>query len=286
MTGLPNDFVSIDPTFTILDPSKVEEACKAMIEATKKEEGVLYYGFVRTETTLLCVEAYKDGEAVKKHLENVGPILTASLEAGTIKLDSLKIQGPKEQLEIVKPATDPLGAEYYETIQEGITFMQSMVGKEDTNKVMVSAYPIFTVPDWPKAEEQLKQFIADTSAESKCHFYGFTKHDDKLICRESYHSGEGLLEHLGVNGERLGKCLEEGIIKLEVLKLLGPKEELEKLKEAGEPFGAIMMEYMGGFTRFSVRRWLLTIIFFHNNKRGRFGSYHSLSHSRLFRTRQ
>lgn len=251
VAALPNTFVSISPSFTIGNDEKVEEACKMFVEKTKSETGVMYYGFVRSGDKLMCREAYADAEAAIKHLENVGEALGACLEEGTLKLEALTIHGPKDQLDIVKPKADALGPTYYENIDGAFTNLKSFSGTEDKPYDFISIHPIFTVSDWSKYD--VDSFIEKTKTEEGCLFYGLTKHEDKLIFREAYKDAEAVKEHLAGIGDLLGALLEQGVLKLDSVRLLGPKEEMDKVKEVTDAWGPTYMETMMGFSRFSVR---------------------------------
>jgi hypothetical protein len=103
---LPHTFCTIYPTLTVLDWVKVEkEVIPALIEATKPEKGCVFYGFtLNKEDNLLICRA------------NGLPILGPALDGGLMKMDSLVITGPADQLAIAKEAGDALGAVYQETM--------------------------------------------------------------------------------------------------------------------------------------------------------------------------
>ena len=74
-----------------------------------------------------------------------------------------------------------------------------------------------------------EQFVAKTSEETKCLYYGFSFDGDLVHCREGYQDAEGLLTHL----ENVGPLIEEAlkIAELTRLEVHGPEEELAKLRE-------------------------------------------------------
>ena len=74
-----------------------------------------------------------------------------------------------------------------------------------------------------------EQFVAKTSEEAKCLYYGFSFDGDQVHCREGYEDAEGLLTHL----KNVGSLLEEAlkISELTRLEIHGPEEELAKLRE-------------------------------------------------------
>ena len=74
-----------------------------------------------------------------------------------------------------------------------------------------------------------EQFVAKTSKETKCIYYGFSFDGDQAHCREGYEDAEGLLRHL----ENVGPLLEEALKIAEItrLEVHSPEGELAKLRE-------------------------------------------------------
>lgn len=77
--------------------------------------------------------------------------------------------------------------------------------------------------------ELCERFVAKTSTEPKCLYYGFTFNGDRVHCREGYEDAEGVLAHL----ENVGTLLEESLTMADLtcLEFHGPAAELAKLKE-------------------------------------------------------
>ena len=73
-----------------------------------------------------------------------------------------------------------------------------------------------------------EQFVARTSGEEKCLYYGFSFNGDEVHCREGYADAGGLLAHV----QNVGSLLEEAAKISEVtrLEIHGPEEELAKLR--------------------------------------------------------
>merc|ERR1711959_258467 len=78
-----------------------EPIMKEFVEATKTEDGCVYYGWTVAGEKLFCREAYNDGAAVNAHLANVGPLIGKLLEDGVCKLDQIH-QGPRHR--VLRPA--------------------------------------------------------------------------------------------------------------------------------------------------------------------------------------
>jgi quinol monooxygenase YgiN len=252
MASAPYSFCSIIPTFKVNDWDKVTPILDELVEATKKETGVLFYGFVanKESNTLVCRESYLDGNAVNKHLDNV-KIPLGKLLDGPAELVSMHVQGPEEELAKVKPGLDPLGATYTYLHPSGFTNM--VTAAEDLPHTFCTIYPTFTVVDWPKVEEEvIPVLIEATKSEKGCVYYGFTlnKEDNKLICHEAYADGDALNTHLANALPILGPALDGGLMKMESLIMTGPADQLKLAKESGDALGAVYQETIpDGFSR-------------------------------------
>jgi quinol monooxygenase YgiN len=254
MSSAPNSFCSISPTFKVNNWEKVTPILDEFVEATKKETGVIYYGWVANKETdtLVCREAYVDGDAVNKHLENVGPLIGKLLD-GPAELVSIHVQGPEEEMTKVKPGTDPLGATYTYVDPSGFTNM--ITGTEDLPHTFCTIYSTMTVLDGLKVENELMPaLIEGTKPEKGCVYYGFTlnKEDSKLIPREAYVDGEAVSTHIGNAIKVLGPAIVGQVIKMEAVVITGPADQLAIAKESGDALGAVYLETLGGFSRFSV----------------------------------
>jgi quinol monooxygenase YgiN len=251
----PFSFCSLIPTFKVNDWDKVTRILDELVEVTKKETGVIYYGFVANKETDTCVcrESYVDGDAVNKHLENVNSLLGKLLE-GPAELLSVHVQGPEEEIAKFKPGTDPLGATYTYVDPSGFTNMT--MGTKDLPHTFCTIYPTLTVLDWHKVEtEVIPALIEKTRSEKGCAYYGFTlnKKDNKLICREAYADGNAMNTHLANALPTLGAALEAGLMKMESLIMTGPADQLKIAKDSGDALGAVYQETMPvGFSRFTM----------------------------------
>ena len=95
----------------------------------------------------------------------------------------------------------------------------------------VSLHPYFKVHNGklPEFKEFCSRFIAATSQETKCLYYGFTFNGHDVHCREAYEGAEGLLAHLDNVGAILGEALQYAeITRLEVH---AAEDELAKLRQ-------------------------------------------------------
>lgn len=94
-----------------------------------------------------------------------------------------------------------------------------------------SIVPYFKVPDKNMAafKQLCEQFVAKSSGEPGCLYYGFAFSGNDVHCREGYADAEALLAHVA----NIGNLLEEALKISEVtrLEIHGPEEELAKLRE-------------------------------------------------------
>ena len=246
----PYTILTIHPTFTVTDWEQAKPIMDDFIARTKTEAGCVYYGWVKEGNTLKCREAYVDGDAVNAHLANVGECIQAILAEGVAKLDSINIQGPADQLEIVKPGTEALGTKYYAT-DGGFTQMASANGGEEGEYSLCSIHPTFTVTDWAKAKPIMEDFIARTKTEAGCVYYGWVKEGNTLKCREAYVDGDAVNAHLANVGECIQAILAEGVAKLDSINIQGPAAQLEIVKPGTEALGTKYYATDGGFSKYT-----------------------------------
>jgi quinol monooxygenase YgiN len=244
--------LSICPTFTVIDWDKAKPVMDDFIAKTKTEDGCVYYGWVREGSTLKCREMYVDGAAANAHLENVGSCIGALLEEGVATLDSINVQGPADELEIVKPSTEALGTVYFRT-DGGFTNMAAASGGEEGDYSLCSIHPTFTVIDWDKAKPVMDDFIAKTKTEDGCVYYGWVREGNTLKCREGYLDGAAMNAHLENVGSCIGALLEEGVATLDSINVQGPADELEIVKPSTEALGTVYFRTDGGFGRYTMR---------------------------------
>ena len=79
------------------------------------------------------------------------------------------------------------------------------------------------------ARAVMEKFVAKTSSEPDCLFYGFTTLGDRVFCREGYVGAAGVLHHL----ENVGGILEEmlAVAELTRLEFHGPVAEIDLLRQ-------------------------------------------------------
>ncbi len=109
--------------------------------------------------------------------------------------------------------------------------------------------PYFKVPhsQMQAFKKLCEQFVAKTSSEPKCLYYGFSFYGEQVHCREGYEDAEGLLAHLENVSELLTAAL--AIAQITRLEVHGPKEELAKLHEPLAKLGPQFFTLEYGFRR-------------------------------------
>jgi len=246
MADASYNFLTIEPTFTILKPELAEPIMKEFVEKTRTEKGCLYYGWSKCDDKLFCREAYVDGDAVLAHLGNVGPCIDALLKESA-KLERISIHGPQAELDKVKPATEALGTKYY-AVDSGFANVTKDPADEPGAQDLVAIMPHFNIKDWDAAKPIMEEFVTKTRTEAGCTYYGWTKTDASLVCREAYKNGEAVLAHLDNVGACIGKLLD-GPGELAEISIHGPQAELDKVKAATEKLGTKYFAYHSGFAR-------------------------------------
>ena len=85
--------------------------CDEFVTATDKETDCLYYGFSFDDDQAHCREAYKHGEGLLAHLDNVGSILERALKISD--LTRLEIHGPEAELAKLREPLAPLNPQFF-----------------------------------------------------------------------------------------------------------------------------------------------------------------------------
>ncbi len=96
--SVPQNFVSLHPYFKV-HPGKLEEfkaALPAFAQVTATETKNLFYDFTVNGNEVFCREGYDGAEALLKHLDNVGALLTEAFKIAD--LTRLEIHGPEAEL--------------------------------------------------------------------------------------------------------------------------------------------------------------------------------------------
>ena len=239
MTTAPDTHVSLTVTYTVAEGKAAEEYTAKFYAGAKAANSTLYYGYAVNGNTLMCRQGYENAEAFFAYLNEV---LTCQPGEGF----TIIFSGPREELDKIRPKMqDP-------NIQGDFTFAKldgdnMVLGSlpESCPDTHVTILPEFTVPQGRMEEFKAgfeKFYSATKKGTKECLYYGFAMAGDKVWCREGYTGAQGVLDHLTDVKEPLDEALKivgEGGLKLYII---GPASELEKLRPALSPIGAVFWE--------------------------------------------
>ena len=111
--ALEDSVCTLVPYFTVND-GKLDEfknLGEQMVEKTRSETAVSFYGFSFSGQRAHCREGYNDAAGILAHLENVGELLGEALKIA--KLDNLEVHGPAAELEKLKDPLKDLNPTYF-----------------------------------------------------------------------------------------------------------------------------------------------------------------------------
>ncbi|KAL3920818.1 MAG: hypothetical protein SGILL_003070 [Bacillariaceae sp.] len=116
----PDTVISIQPYFKIHQGKRDDFASSFadFVNKSKTEENMVFYNFAVKDDVVFCREGYKDGESVLAHLANVDELFKKALTMSD--LIKLEVCGPPSELEKVKEALTPLGAEFWALESVGV----------------------------------------------------------------------------------------------------------------------------------------------------------------------
>ena len=102
--ALEDTVCTLVPYFTVHD-GKLDEfkaLGEKLVERTRSEDGVAFYGFSFAGQQAHCREGYANAEAVLAHLENVDALLNEALQIASV--DRLEVHAPAAELaKLAKP---------------------------------------------------------------------------------------------------------------------------------------------------------------------------------------
>lgn len=111
--ALEDTVCTLVPYFTVQDGKL--DAFKAlgekMVEKTKSENDVVFYGFSFSHQLAHCREGYASAAGILKHLENVDDLLQEALKIAS--LDRLEVHGPASEVAALQEPLKGLNPTYY-----------------------------------------------------------------------------------------------------------------------------------------------------------------------------
>lgn len=96
--ALEDSVCTLVPYFVVRD-GKLDDfkaLGEQMVEKTRGEDGVVFYGFSFSGQQAHCREGYRDADGILAHLENVGELLGKALEIA--ELDRLEVHAPAAEV--------------------------------------------------------------------------------------------------------------------------------------------------------------------------------------------
>ena len=158
---------------------------------------------------------------------------------------SILVTGPREELDKIRPKmTASIQAEitFAELIGDNMVLGSLPESSPDTHFTVL---PEITVPPGRMTDFKtvMEKFCsAAKNGTTDCLFYGFAEAGDRVWCREAYTGAQGVLDHLAEvkqpHEEGL-KILGEAGLRVDII---GPASELEILRPALTPMGAVFWE--------------------------------------------
>ena len=234
----PDTHVTVSVIFTLLEGKTAKDYTDEFYARAKAVNKSIYYGFATNGYKLMCRQGYKNAEDFLVYMKEIAICLPGD---GV----SILITGPREELDKIKPNMTA-------SIQAEITFAElcgdnMVLGSfpESTTDTHVTVLPEITVPHgkMPDFKNVMEKFCsAAKNGTMDCLYYGFAVAGDKVWCREGYTGAQGVLDHLTEvkqpHEEGLGIVTEAGL----KVDIIGPASELDKLRPALTPMGAVFWE--------------------------------------------
>ena len=105
--ALEDPICTLVPYFTVQEGrlDEFKALGEQMVERTRSEDAVVFYGFSFDGQTAHCREGYRDAQGILTHLENVDSLLKEAL--GIAELARLEVHGPADQIDALR---EPLAA--------------------------------------------------------------------------------------------------------------------------------------------------------------------------------
>jgi len=245
-TALSDGTVTLAPYFLVRDKEQFCNIWREDFAHFQHKDDCVHYAFTFSEDGRAhCREAYHDAKGVLQHLADVDSPLKKALDPSVAQLERLEVHGPASELDQLRDALGPLGAQFYRC-EWG--FRPARAAMEEDS--VVHLYPYFKMKDPAAFKGIWKEAYGSTKAAAaaeKSHQYAFSfDGGDMASCREAYGDAEGILLHLKNVDGPLNAVLN-GPAELDHIEVHGPAAEVEKLQPALGPLGAQFFTTGWGF---------------------------------------
>ena len=116
--ALEDSVCTLVPYFVVQD-GKLDEfkaLGEQMVEKTRGEDEVVFYGFSFDGQRAHCREGYRDADGILAHLDNVGELLGKALEIAEI--ERLEVHAPAAEIDKLREPMKDLGPAFF-TMETG-----------------------------------------------------------------------------------------------------------------------------------------------------------------------
>jgi quinol monooxygenase YgiN len=256
MTKSAPTILTLTPTFTVFDEAKFRAIADKIIESTKRNDGIVFYGLAQKGNVIKVLEAYTSGSHIQEHITSNKDLVAELIHPDVSKLEESYVSGPEDEVQKAMEVLAPFGTQTF-TILPDLSYWNSSwsihdpkEGRKSMSEVTVHA--LFTVHDWDKVLPLMHQSMERTK-QNGCIFYSFLKSDDgsKLRVRETWPDPATLDAHMhGPNGigHILGEALQTGLVAFDSLYVTAPAEQLDDAKKIFEAFNAEGFEVSNAFS--------------------------------------
>lgn len=239
--GEPDTHISVVPMYTVPEEKMKEfrATWPAFYDAVQKgPKDSLYFGWCESGNQVINRQAFTSAKALMGQLEKVGVALevcrTILGEEGRV---DVSIVGPESELAQLKDHLAVLQPRYFE-LEQGSRWYNRGTAGPDTH---VQVAPLYTVPEDKVAafQELIGKFYTSSNSSTKERlYYGWAREGNNFFCRQGFRSAEGFLSHM----QDIDAVLKEAMDlagNSAACNILGPKEELDKLRSAASGDSAL-----------------------------------------------
>lgn len=199
--------------------------------AAQKPQGTLYSGCAVHDSELLVRAGFENADSLLSFFKSVKAPFEKGVRAAGHDNFGIFVVGLQDELAQLHEAMGALGTEFFVLEDTSRWYNRGAPGPDQH----LTLAPFFTVP-----KGRLDEFVAlfgkfyegSRQATKERLYYGFAVLNQTVFCRQGYKNAEGVLAHLRDVNSTLQEALEivgpDGMD----LSVVGPIEELEKLRAA------------------------------------------------------
>jgi len=278
-------FLSVQPTYNIVDWAAAQPLLDAYIGQAKKDsDALMFCGYdttrsLRSTTTvggyavvpgdkIFLRLAFGSADGFLPHLKSVLEPLHEQLQAGPATLDALHLHGPTTALERSQTAlgASAIGSDVVESfaIESGLSRIEKEVGGMPLPLQLLNVHTTYAIQDAAAAKLLCDEIVQKSATEDNCLYCGFTSDGKSLHLREAFGSVIGVARHVENVGDALD-ALGDGPASLVETRLHCPLNTLrgfdeyieDTARETGYCSRASTRYYTeSGFSRYEVQQSL------------------------------